>query len=448
MLQKKEQQLKDDSLLVNENKSQDKPLSLKKNFSWAFIGNIINVICLWGVVTAVVKLGSVEMVGQLELARTIAMPVIMIVMFQLSAIQVTDAQNKYSFSEYLGTRLSMTLIGIILFAMISFVYYDGNVSWIIMLWGLAKCIDSISDIIKGLFQKHERMNLCAISFMVRSPAVFLSLALTLWLTNNLFKSLVAVVFAWSFSLIVYDIPNAKHLLNVVSARNHCVGKLFPEFNFGRIKSLLWLSFPLGIVMFLGAIQNSISRLVLEHYHGAESLGYFGPLVYPMSIGTMAIAAMGQSASPRLAHYFVHNLPAYIKLMKKLLLLALIGGIIFVISVVVFGKIALRLIYTADYAQYNVDFVILSIGGAISFLSYFCGYGLTAARIFKMQLILAIVACSVSAIASFLLIPHYGIRGASITYSIVMLALFICSIATLIYSIEKRRKQLIKQVGVL
>ena len=110
-------------------------LSFKKNFSWAFIGNIVNATCLWGIVAVVTKLGNVEMVGQLELARTIAMPVVMIVMFQLRAIQVTDTQNEYSFNEYLGTRLSMTLIGIMLLAATSFFYHDGNVSWVIMLWG-------------------------------------------------------------------------------------------------------------------------------------------------------------------------------------------------------------------------------------------------------------------------------------------------------------------------
>ena len=73
--------------------------------------------------------------------------------------------------------------------------------------------------------------------------------------------------------------------------------------------------------------------------------------------------------------------------------------------------------------------------------FFCGHGLTAARAFRIQLVLAMVSCLVAIMASFLLIPRYGLRGAVITSVATVFTMFACYFGTLLYVIHKRQREL-------
>jgi len=75
----------DDALLVRTIAGQiARPsVSLHRNFSWAFAGNVIYCACQWGILTILAKLGSVEMVGQFALALAITTPVALFFQFQL-----------------------------------------------------------------------------------------------------------------------------------------------------------------------------------------------------------------------------------------------------------------------------------------------------------------------------------------------------------------------------
>jgi len=381
------------------------------------------------------------MVGKLELGRSIALPLLAITMLQLRAVQVTDAKGEYSFADYFGARLLMTAFGILALWGIAWGWYAGETAWVILLWGLAKSIDSISDIIRGLFQRHERMNLSGMSFMIKAPAALLAMGTLLWLTAELTIAITGVILTSIIVLFLYDLRQAHRLLYYKATADKQPARFLPNFNLKVIRELLWLALPLGLVLFLTSLQVSIPKLVLNSYHGEEALGYFGPLIYPIVMGTVVVSAMGQSASPRLAKYYVNNLRAYCKLVKKLLLLAFGMGLLFIAAVTIFGKFALRVLYTAEYAEYHTDFIILSVGAAATFMLFFCGHGLTAARALKVQLVLAMASCSVAVVFTFLLIPTYGLRGAVITSVATVFTMCACYFGTLLYVIHKRQREL-------
>ena len=150
---------------VTNNLLEDKRLSLRINFGWTFLGNLVNAACLWGIVAVLAKLGDPATVGRLELGRTIALPVLAITTLQLRVVHVTDALGKYSFEDYYGARLITAIVGFVIIAAIGFIFYSGENMCVVILWGVAKSIDTLSDIMRGLFQKHERMDFSGISFI-------------------------------------------------------------------------------------------------------------------------------------------------------------------------------------------------------------------------------------------------------------------------------------------
>ncbi len=418
-----------------------KPLSLRKNFSWTFAGNVVNAVSLWGIIALATRLGDAAIVGRFELSRVIAMSLMAVAMPSLRTILVTDAKNEYSFADYLGARLTLTVLSVLGFVIVGWGWYSGEMAWVILLWGLAKSIDFISDIFRGLFQRYECMNLSGVSLMIKGPAALLGMGILLWLTGELKLAIIGTIVVWLLVLLLYDIPQAHRLLSYKSGTDGVPYRISPRFNVKVMLPLLWLALPLAIVTLLSSLQQTVPRLVLESYHGEAALGYFGPIAYPIAMGTVIISAMALSASPRLANYYVSNLTAYCRLIRKLLLLGLVMGLLFTAAVVLFGKFALGVLYTAEYAEYHTDFIILSIGATATFMLFFCGHGLTAARALKVQLALATVSCLVMVIISYLLIPRYGLRGAAITSVVTLFVMFGGYFCVLLWVIHKRRKDL-------
>jgi len=72
-------------------------LSLRANFSWTFVGNVVYAGCQWGMLVVLAKLGSPETVGLFALGLAVTAPVIQFVNLQLRGAQVTDAAHEYQF---------------------------------------------------------------------------------------------------------------------------------------------------------------------------------------------------------------------------------------------------------------------------------------------------------------------------------------------------------------
>ena len=136
-----------------------KPLSLRRNFSWTFIGNAVYAASQWGMLVVLAKLGSPEMVGQFTLGLAVTAPIVMLTNLQLDIVQATDAKKQYAFSDYLGLRLIGTTIALVAIAMVTlWTGYSLQTSLVILLVGLAKAFESVSDIFHGLIQQHERID--------------------------------------------------------------------------------------------------------------------------------------------------------------------------------------------------------------------------------------------------------------------------------------------------
>lgn len=418
-----------------------KRLSLRKNFSWVFVGNVVSAACQWGILTTFVRLGRPEMVGKFALGLAIATPITVIAMLQLSAVQVTDAKNEYAFGNYFGTRLLMSFLGILVIIAIAWLGdYPKETACVIFLAGLFKSISALSDIFRGLFRHHERMDLSAISLMIKNISALAIVFVVMTVSGQIVPALVGIAIAYMLVFLVYDISRAIKLFSFKVGPSKARSSILPSFEVRTILKLVRLALPLGIVVFLISLQDSVPKYILEAYRGEASLGFYAAIAYPMVIGTTVVTAMTQAVIPRLANYCVNKFSHYRQLIRKLLMIGVIMGLFFVGGVLVFGKLVLSILYTAEYASYNVEFTLLAIGTAVSFISSFYGCGLTAARLFKTAMVIKILTCAVTVLTAFWLIPSYGIRGASILYIVVFSASLVFAYTAMLFYTRKRRSQ--------
>jgi O-antigen/teichoic acid export membrane protein len=278
------------------------PLTLRRNFSWTFLGNVVYAGCQWVMLVVLAKLGTPEMVGQFTLGLAVTAPVMLLCNLQLRAIQATDIQGQYQFVDYFSLRLATTILALVLIAgVILLGGYQGNTAWVILTMGIAKAIESISDIFYGFLQQQERMDRIAISMMGKGVLSIVGLSIAIYLTRNVVWGTMGLVAAWAIVLIWYDVPNSHTLPRILEKKSlDCPSLLTLKSPTKTLLRLSWTSLPLGFVMMLISLNTNLPRYFIERYLGQRELGIFAAMAYLQVVGTTVIAALGQSASPRLA----------------------------------------------------------------------------------------------------------------------------------------------------
>jgi O-antigen/teichoic acid export membrane protein len=388
------------------------PTSLRKNFRWVLAGNVVNSASQWLIVSFLAKLGSTEMLGTYILAMAVIMPVTTFSKLQMRAIFVTDAQQQHEFGEYLATGLWAALLGLLIIGCWGLFQGAGSGFFLILLvLGLARSLDNPSELLMGYCQKMERMEFVGMGMMLRGISSLAAVAVAVALTGSLTLAVVATLAAALLRIGFYELPVSRKLAR---ATGQGLGlKLTIPLSTGR--AIAAMGVPLGLVLFLGTLGNSLIRLVLENHHGKEQLAYFGAAAYPLMVGTIFVGALGQSAAPRLARDFAENRRRFWLLLGRLGGLAALMGVAVLAGVWLLGKPALEILYSPEYGAYHAEFVIMAAGSVFLFAASMVGYGLTAARRFGHQFMAAVITFAMAAILALWLIPDGGIRAAAWVY---------------------------------
>lgn len=418
------------------------PLSLRKNFSWTFAGNVVYAASQWGILVVMAKLGTPEMVGQFALGLAVTAPVIMFANLQLRAVQATDARREYQFADYLGLRLITTLLAYLVIVGITLISgYGPDTTLVILFIGVAKSFEALSDVFFGLLQQRERMDRIAKSLMIEGPVTLAVMGIILYVTRSVVWATAGMAAVWGLQLFLYDRRSGFLILRLWSPDGIAWRLLRPRFRAATLARLVWLALPLGFVMMLISLNANIPRYFIERYLGKDQLGIFAAMAYLMVAGTTVISALGQSASPRLAQYYAQeDRNHFLRLLGRLLGIGLALGLAGAVAVFVAGREILNLFYGPEYAAHANVFVLIMIASGVGYLASFLGYGITAARYFRAQMPSFLLIACVTTIGSLLLIPTHGLRGAAATLMISAVAQFVLSGGIVFYAVSKLSMQ--------
>ena len=280
------------------------------------------------------------------------------------------------------------------------------------------------------------MDRIAVSLMIKGPLSLLLLGLGVYLSGNIVWGVTGLVLAWAAILVAWDIRNGALMLNHMPQ---------PRWHLKTLKKLVWLSLPLGFVMMLISLNANIPRYFIKQYLGERELGIFAAIAYLIVAGNMVVRALGESATPRLAKYYASgNSKAFRNLMIKLVAIAALLGCAGVLVAVVAGDRILIVIYGYEYAEQTNLFIWLMIAAGFTYISSFLGYGITAARYFRIQMPLFAAVATTSALACLWLLPKLGLLGAAI--ALIMSAIIQAGIilGVVIYAINKLESYAVKQ----
>lgn len=381
------------------------PRSLRKNFSWTFLGNGVYAASQWLLLIVLARFGSQNDVGQYALATAICAPIILFSQLKLRSVQAADALDEFRFGTYLALRLVTSVAAfLVILAIIFLTSYRGALAWTIAAVAIAKTFESISDVFHGLQQRHERMEVIARSLIVKSLLSVFAFTVGLIISNSLIGGLAGLIMAWAITLIWFDIPQAKNLTGREEVR--------PRWTVRTARNLAILSLPLGLQVTIASLFSSVPRYFIGGLLSTQELGVFAAISYIMVAGSMVIAALAQSATPRLAKlYRNHQKQSHYQLTLRLLFLGTTIGLIGIVIVAFMGETILKIAYGPAYAVHSDLFLWIMVDAFISYAYVFLGTALTSMRKFNVQLpvhacglVILIAACAI-------LVPSFGLRGA-------------------------------------
>jgi O-antigen/teichoic acid export membrane protein len=420
--------------------------TLRTNFFWNAVGNGVFALSQWGVLVVFAKVGSPTLVGRLVYGLALAAPLFVVAGLQLRSIQATDAENRHSPRQYLELRTMTTLVALIVTIVIAGAMWviGSEVAPIVLLWGLAKAIDSGSDALYGLFQQSERMDYVGCSLTLRGVAAIVSVAVLFGASHSAPVALTGLAVVWSAVFILFDIPMARNLLRHRKLSTHGSRKATETLrlvvDWRQLKSLCLEAAPLGIVAFLLAVQVQVPRYVVVGLLHTRALGLFSAAAYLTFVGSILVNSLGAPACVRLAQYHVTGArSAFLRLMTKLLLVAATLGVAGILLSALAGGHILALLYTNEYSGMGGVLTMLCVASALSFFASFLGYGMTALRRFKVQVPIFVVTVLITLITCYFLTESYGLMGTAVGILIGNLAQLLMSAAVVWRTAQRVKK---------
>jgi len=387
--------------------------TLRLNFTWTVLGNALYTATQWGILVVVARLGNPEAVGQFSLGLAITTPIMLFAGLQLRAVQATDALTQYRFQDYAGLRIVMTSAGASVIFGISGLFYRGDAALAIAAFAVSKGIDSLSDVVYGFWQQHERMDLIAISLILRGLLSLIGATIGFAMVHTVWAAVCGMAAAWAVVFMAFDVRRGIVLANELNQA------VWPRFSAGRMTRLIHLSMPLGLVTMVLSLNSSVPRYMISHFRNVSELGVFSALGYIMMAGTMVVGALGQSAIPRLSLFAAQGrTKEFRRLSLHLILIGMALGMCGVLAASFFGGRIITMVYGLKYAHNERLFFWLTVAAASGYMASFCGYSLTAARQFRIQMPLFSSITLLTILLSYAMVKKGGAVGVAQAAAIV------------------------------
>ena len=382
---------------------------MKKNVIWNAVGNITYMMCQWLITVLVPILGGFQDAGILSVAMSVSATCQTIGMFGIRNYQVSDVEEKYSNSCYVGLR-AMTCAGAMV-ACLAFSLvkgYHSNQTIAILLFMIFRLAETYSDVLHGIAQKNGRLYIGGVSFFIKGVGLLVCFLLAFLLSkNNLNVGLFAMTLFSCATVVVYDLPQVWKIADfrLMDSVGKC-GRLALE------------TLPLCIYLFLYSAIFTLPKLILGDVSGESVLGAYSSIYAP--------AMLLQAASTYLYTPFATNFgdlrqkgdrTAFRSLLIKIVIAISLLSIVVLILAMLLGEFALVLVF-GEQIRPHVGYLmpILLVNVSCAYFGFFCMLSIVM-RSFRWLLSGCFVGFFMSVLLTKPAICLFDVNGAS--YSVVL-----------------------------
>ena len=387
---------------------------------------MLNALCQFLTLFVVAKLGTVAQVGHYGLALSVVSPVFMLAALRMRTILATDSGHRFPFVHFLQLRLVAMLFALVVVIAMTRMGAWHPLAWLFLCVAIGKAIESVSEILQGLQQKYERVDLLSLSLVASGVAGLLCFALGFYATRDLIVATAAVIAARLLVLFAYDLPATlplwqQDLVRVAVARASPAAAdstgqtllLRAAASWDPLGRLFWQALPLGTTSLLVSLNSGMPKYQLSWFATDADVGIFVMLSSVMAAGTMAFRAVEQPVTPRLARYFAAgNFHAFWRLLRSLMWASAVTGAIAAGIAYLAGAWLLNLI-RPEYAPHVLSLALLVLATTASYAAGIVEAALIGVRFTGIHLPMHLCTLAACTLCGFLLIPRHGVLGGAI-----------------------------------
>ena len=382
----------------------------RRIIGWAAAGQMIFALSQFLMLTALTRLATPADIGRFGLATAVMTPIYWFSNLDLRVNQSTDVTSKYDFLEFLYLRIGTSLAAygaIVLIASIAM--EDGLTRTILLVYGAAKGAETISDLSYGVLQKQHYVRMIALSLSLRGALGTGIFAAILWNGNSVLAAFVGFALVWIIIAVVWDLgiawQKSQAKLRPVNRLN--LLKLFRE------------SLPLGFSGLLAGLAASAPRFAISATMSLEALGQFTLVSYVLRVATVAISAIGQAISSKLAGYTWGGQEfAFRGLLLKLIAGVTLTGLVGVALSLVAGRQLWQLAFGDHDQPSSLLLALVIAAGTARAVAIVLQTGLMAKRRFRDQAMIRLFVAIAMLAGSFLGVMVAGLLGVAVAMTLV------------------------------
>lgn len=402
--------------------------NLRKNFIWNMVGSTVYSFTSLVFMIIVTRINGVGEAGIFTFGYTLACLLQVIGTYAGRSYQVTERDSKLNDYDYIYQRiilcLLMFLVGL-LFVLIK--GYSNFKMIILLLLVVYRIIDSASEVLYGIFQKNDELYKVGISLFIKSVVSVLLFFLIDYFTVNLILSTLVLVVVSLGVFLGYDyLQFRKYQIK----RSRC--------DFFKVKRIFIGGFFVFVFTFLTQYVGSAPKYAIDDLLKGEYQTIFGIILMPATLMSLCsqliIHPFLMSLNDKLAH---KEYSRFKKMVFQICLAILAIGLVGELLCYLVGIPFLEFVYGLELNKYLVSLLVIIGGAILNGMTAVISVSLVAMRENFIQCIIYLVMAVLAFVTSYLFTNRFGIVGASWSYFLIMLFLFL--IYLIIFMVIMRRK---------
>ena len=393
----------------------EKDTQFRKNFIWNILGTGFNAFTSLFFMIAVTRINGVDNAGIFTIAFSTACIIYIIGVYAGRIYQVTELDKTITDKEYILNRIITTITMIFLVIIFSLIKkYDAFKTTIFILLTTYKALEAFSDVIYGILQKKDKLDIVGKSLFSKSLISVILFVVVDVITKNMIISVISIILTNTLILILYDIKNSREYIDLkTKVKKESILKIFKA------------GFFTFAIAFLGMYILNAPKYAIDNYLENNYQTIFGIIVMSATvIGLVAQFLIHPYLNQIVSLYENKDLKSLNKLILKLIFAILGVGIISSLLAYFLGPQVLGLIYGIDLAPYRLELLTIIIASTLYTIGVIYSSVLTTVRETLSQFIIYIIISIFAFIIANACTKIAQINGAVLSYLLIMASQFL------------------------
>lgn len=381
--------------------------SRARDYFWNTVASLMLSLTTAVLLLVVKRTAGLEAAGVFTIANTVGQQFQALGMYEVRTYHVTDARHRFSFGTYLATRLvtvGAMVAGIIVSAALS---GDGLMAAVLIaLIACLRVFDAFEDVFYCELQREGRLDIAGKACFLRTLTTIGVFSVVLALGGSMLTAAAITLVASLVVMLGAYLPPARRLF-----------PLGPRWEPRPIIRVLAECLPLFLASFIALYLANAPRFAIDRYLDNAQQGYFAIIFMPaFTINLLSFVIFRPLLTQMADRWIGADRVGFAAIVRRGLLGTFIAFIAVALVTYTVGAPILGFVYGTDVSGSMLELMVLVAGGALNAAGVILYYALTTMRLQRLVFAGYIIAAAAITVLCLLLVPTYGLLGASLAYA--------------------------------